>query len=143
LERIWRIFPSEQVHVFRFEDLQKDPQKVCDVLFAAVGVEKYSLKGKDKVHNETVMARSALLAKGIHWLREEQNPLKRSLRSVLPYETYLRLADKFIGLNRSRQQFPPMEPSERAALAAHYRDHDVRLSQMLGWDLSKWISQRG
>lgn len=142
LERIYSIFPPEQVHVFRFEDLQRDPQQVCDVLFRSVGLAEHALKGKEKVHNETVMARSEHAARFIHWLRVERNPLKRMVRSMLPYATYHRMTNQLIGLNRSKQQFPPLEPDVRAALARHYREHDARLATMTGWDLSHWTSQR-
>lgn len=143
LEHIWKVFPKEQVHVFRFEDLQADPQPICNELFAAIGVAPLTLRGKEKVHNETVRARSGQVARFIHWLREEHNPLKRAVRNVMPYDVYLRVADRFIGLNRSSQQYPPMEPEVRAALADHYREHDARLAAMTGWDLSNWASQRG
>jgi hypothetical protein len=142
IERIWDLFPREQVHIFRFEDLQRDPQQVCDVLFTAMGIGPWTLQGKEKVHNETVMARSDKAARFIHWLREERNPVKRAIRRLMPYEVYLRIADGFIGMNRSQRQFPPLDPDVRAALAEHYRPHDERLAKLLGWDLSQWTSQR-
>jgi hypothetical protein len=143
LDRLFSVFPREQVHVFRFEDLKRDPQQVCGELFSASGLTPVELKGKELVHNETVMARSGLAAQFIHWLRVERNPMKRAIRSMLPYSTYHKLTNSLIDLNRSDRHFPPLEGGVREALAAHYRDHDARLARMLGWDLSNWTSQRG
>ncbi len=142
LDRLFSVFPREQVHVFRFEDLKQDPQQVCDVLFNAAGLQPFELKGKELVHNETMMARSGLAAQFIHWLRLERNPLKRLVRGMLPYATYQRWTNSLVDLNRSPRQFPPLDHGVRDALAEHYRDHDVRLARMLGWDLSNWASQR-
>ncbi|MCU0319441.1 MAG: sulfotransferase domain-containing protein [Flavobacteriales bacterium] len=142
IDRLFSVFPREQVHLFKFEDLKQDPQKVCNVLFKAAGLMPFELKGKELVHNETMMARSSIVSQFIHWLRVERNPMKRVVRSMLPYDKYHKLTNSLIDLNRSKRQFPPMEPGVREALAAHYRDHDARLAQVLGWDLSKWTSQR-
>lgn len=142
LETVWEIFPKEQVHVFRFEDLKRDPQRVCDVLFRTLGVGPHTLKAKDKVHNETVQARSSALASAIHWMRHESNPIKRAIRSVLPYPVYLRLGGAIQDANRSNKAFPPMEPHVQAEWGAFYREHDARLAAMIGADLSTWTSQR-
>jgi len=142
LEVIWGVFPKDQVHVFRFEDLKRDPQSVCDALFRSMGVGPHTLKAKDKVHNETSQARSGALAAAIHWLRNESNPIKRSVRSVLPYPVYLRLGGAIQDANRSNKAFPPMEPHVLAQWGAFYREHDARLAEMIGADLSMWTSQR-
>jgi Sulfotransferase domain len=142
LEEIWNHFPREQLHLFRFEDLKRDPQAVCDALFQQLGVPPHTLRAKDKVHNETVQARSNALAGAIHWLRLERNPIKRLVRSMLPYPVYLRFAGNVQDLNKSQRPFPPMESGAKAQWGAHYRDHDRRLAQMLGLDLSGWTSQR-
>jgi hypothetical protein len=142
LETIWQIFPRHKVHVFRFEDLKRDPQGVCDVLFNAMALAPHTLKAKEKVHNETVQARSTFLASVIHWMRLETNPIKRSVRSVLPYPLYLRLAGTIRDANRSDRSFPPMDPRVQAHWGAFYREHDARLAAMIGADLSAWTSQR-
>ena len=142
LECIWSIFPREQIHVFRFEDLKRDPQRVCDPLFACLGLAPHVLKGKEKVHNETVQARSGKVAAMINWVRSETNPIKRAVRAVLPYRIYLVLADAVRDLNRSDKPFPSMDPAVQQEWGRFYKDHDAQLAAMTGLDLSGWTSQR-
>ena len=142
LESIWEVFPRDRVHLFRFEDLKRDPQGVCDVLFRVLGVSPYTLKAKDKVHNETMQARSSVLAAAINWMRQEDNPIKRTVRSLLPYPLYLRMAGTIQGVNRSDKAFPKMDPRVQRQWGAFYREHDDRLAAMTGADLSGWVSQR-
>ncbi len=142
LEDVWSIFPREQVHVFRFEDLKRHPQWVCDELFASLGLGPHTLKGKEKVHNETVQARSSSFATWINRVRSESNPLKRTVRSILPYPLYLRIVNAVRDLNRSDKPFPPMDPAVQQEWGRFYKEHDERLAAMTGLDLSGWISQR-
>ena len=142
LRAVYELFPKDQVHVLRFEDLKRDPQAVCDRLFDALGVERWVLKGRDRVHNETRMARSPWLTSLIGWLRNERNPLKRFFRRLVPYKSYSRLGDRVRDLNRSNKAFPPLDEGTKRLLAEHYREADAALAAMTGLDLSNWTSQR-
>src|SRR5690606_18083806 len=142
LERIYAIFPQEQVHVFRFEDLKDGAQGISDALFAAMDLRPHALAGATTAHNRTTLARSSRMKAAIRWMRQEQNPLKRSLRRMMPYQLYLQLADGLIRMNRSQQPYPTMTPTALAKWGQHFREHDARLAEMTGLDLADWTSQR-
>ena len=142
LAAVRKVFPPDQVHVFRFEDLERDPQGVCDPLFKALDLTPWVLRSKEQVHNPTRMSRSARVATWMHWLRREENPLKRMVRGIMPYTTYQRMALGLQGLNRSGRRFPPMDPSTERLLSAYYLERDLELQRVTGLDLSSWTSIR-
>lgn len=142
LRSVFELFPESHVHVLRFEDLKKAPQDVCDRLFELLGLERWSLNDLGRVHNETKMARSQMLTSLILWLRNERNPIKRSIRRLIPYNAYSKLGDRVRDLNRSNKDFPPLDVTTKRLLADHYRAEDATLAFMTGLDLSNWTSQR-
>jgi hypothetical protein len=142
LQVVYDLFPREQVHLFRFEDLQRHPQQVCNALFDALGLEQVTLQAQARVHNETRMARSKRLTAMVRWLRSEKNPLKRLVRAAMPYHLYLRLGDGVRDMNRSDTPFPPLPDEVKRLLADHYRADDAALAGLTGLDLSNWTSQR-
>ena len=142
LRTVYGIFPKDQVVLLRFEELRKDPQRSCDAIFGRSGLDAVALKGVERVHNETRMPRSEWGSTLISWLRSERNPLKRAVRGVLPYQTYLGLSDRLQGLNRSASGFPPLASDVKILLADHYAPHDRDLATLTGIDISSWTSQR-
>lgn len=141
LSKVHSIFPKHQVHVFRFEDLKRDPQVLCHKLFESVGIAPYVLCDKEQVHNQTHSVRSKRAASVISWVREEGHPIKSLVRGLLPYPMYLRLGHRLEELNRSKMPYPPMDHETKRAWGRFYRQHDQKLAEMTGLDLSGWTSQ--
>lgn len=143
LRSVYSIFPKDQIEVYRFEDLKHDPQRICNEVFHSLGLENIALRSIERVFNETRKARSPYVAAAINWIRKESNPIKRTIRGLLPYPLYLRVAAGVQGLNRSGAGFPSIDPESKQLLADFYREKDHDLEMLTGLDLSGWTSQRG
>lgn len=126
--------------IFLFEDMKQDAQKVVDEACAFLKVKT------NKVRDKTIYNRSGVPVK--KWKSVLYNntirrdfPLKQTILSVLPSgikrRLKARLKEKLLDQNLARVQ---MLPQTRAMLLEYYREDVLKLQQLIGRDLSHWLS---
>lgn len=123
IERYLRWFPREQLKVYLFEDLTRDPANVVEELIAFLEL--------DAVRNQFVEPRwdnPANLPPRLKSLAERLRLEQRAPRSMV------RAIRRIAGRWRRRQ----FDPRTRNFLYEHYRPHNERLSNLLNRDLSHW-----
>ncbi|GAA4847755.1 sulfotransferase domain-containing protein [Algivirga pacifica] len=138
IEMLYRYFPKEQVHVYLFEDLKNSPQNVINPILELLYLEEVESVNVNKVHNKTTQNRSRALSKVIHWLKRENNPLKQTIKKILPGTLFTTLGQKVEAVNKSEVRFPKMEQSIAVELKKHYQSHNERLVELTGLDLTSW-----
>lgn len=126
--------------IFLFEDLKQDAQKVVDETCAFLKVKS------NKVHDKTIYNRSGIPLRKWksllynNWIRRDF-PLKSSLVSILPVRIKdglkVRLKEKLLDENLIKAH---MLPETRKMLLAYYREDILKLQQLIGRDLSHWLS---
>lgn len=134
LERVYAVFPPEQVHVILLEDLKKAPQETVAKLLSDVGLEEVVLEGVGKKHNSSAVPKSQLIAR----FMAGRNPLKSVARALMPRRLRDKMRKKVGKLNQQEFTPPEMDPATRTRLVEAFRQPNERLAQLLGRDLSHW-----
>jgi len=125
IRTLLKYFPSKNIRLFMFEDLIANPQQVCSAIFHWMELPPVAIQ--NQVHNPTFKPRSTRLSGLLNNLRSEDNPIKKMVKSVLPYSSFRALSDQIMNLNRSHSRFEEMDSSVYYFL----RDHFVKFNDEL------------
>ncbi|MEM9681060.1 MAG: hypothetical protein AAF901_12130, partial [Bacteroidota bacterium] len=140
LKMIYSIFPKEKVSVFTFEDLKTHAQQVCSEIFRKLNINSDIKIGTDKVYNPRKTIRSRQIARWLHHLKKENNPIKLLTKRILPYSWFLRVSAhiKSINYTSNVQEYEEMNHHTRLTLHKFYKPYNLELSQMIGKPLNHW-----
>ena len=132
-------FGREQIQVFFYDDLCKDPQNFMQEMYQFLGVDaKFT-------PNTTKKAQVAKVPKNktINNLLQKKNMLRNTvakiMKSVVPLETRQKLRDRLIELNSHAKQEAPLSQEERQQLIELYREDILHLQDLVERDLSSWL----
>ncbi|WP_224997459.1 sulfotransferase [Cesiribacter sp. SM1] len=141
LSRYFEFFPREQIKIFLYEDLQKNPVKVMKELFGFIGVDDsfqpnmevtYNLSGKPK----NGFINSLIGADGV---------LIKSAKAVLPGGVVKLLkkstaSQKMVqNIRKKNLERPPVTPEVKKRFYSEvYADDIDKLEKLINRDLSRW-----
>lgn len=134
IQRFNTRFGEENVATYLLEDLKHDAAGLCREIFASLGVDASFQPDFSTKRNAAATAKSEHVAR----LLTSRSPLKRAVRKVLPTGLVAKLKKSAQQMNEREFVPPAMAPETRARLTAHFREHNDRLSELLGRDLSHW-----
>ena len=132
LSRYYERFPTEQIRVFLYEDLDRDPHGFLRELFRFLGVDDAFQPDVSVRWNPSGRPRSRRFQRVL----TGHHPVKEAVKRVIPPEWGHRVIDRIQVANLER---PPLSPETRADLVAGYEDDIRRLEQLIGRDLSGWL----
>ncbi len=132
-----RYFNPDNVHVIRFDTLKKEPIKVCQHLFQQLQLSPFEPETKT-IHNKTQQVNSKLYSKVLMKLRNNNNPIKKAAKAMLPYKTFTRVGDTMIKMNRSNQTYAAMDEALRQQLLEYFLPYNEALEKLSGLDLADW-----
>jgi hypothetical protein len=141
VERLLGIFPKEQVKVFLFDDLRADPRAVYEQLLAFIGVPSDGRAEFPPV-NANFENRSVLLARLFHPPQPVYQFFMKaiSLFGVGFMKQVSVVYNRIERLNTTRTSRKQMDPALRQRLLEHFRADIVKLSALIGRDLSMWLA---
>ena len=125
LKTILKYFPSEQLKIYLFEDLKENPQQVCNDIFK--WLDLVCIEVAATVHNSTVQPRSIKLGGFLNKLRNNENPVKKLVKSILPNALYSNLGNKVQQLNKSTKRFPAIENDIKEELLEYFEKYNQDL----------------
>ena len=129
LRTILKYFPPGNIRLYLFEDLIETPQRICDDIFNWLNVPPHRIHAR--VYNSTYQPRSRQLTSLINQFKRPNNPIKRAIRSMLPYPAFIKFSDRIAALNSTRRRFEPIPPNMKLELAKHYKKHNDELRVLL------------
>jgi Sulfotransferase family len=132
LTRYFERFDSDQIRVYLYEDLERDPHRMLTDIFRFLGVDAGFRPNLSIRHNRSGVPRSARL----HRLLTRSHPVKEAAKSVIPEEWGHRVISR---LSRGNLRRPPLRPEIRARLIEGYYEDIRRLEGLIGRDLSHWL----
>jgi hypothetical protein len=132
LSRYFELFPRHRIRVYLFEDLIRDPNGLLRDLFTFLDVDPTFVPDLSRRYGATGIVRNPLLR--VLW-RNSHVP-RRLLRPVLPR----RWRDAGFAWVTQDLVKPPLAPATRAALMERFRPDIVALQDLIGRDLSGWLS---
>ncbi len=138
LEQIYSVFPPQQVMLFLYETLRERPQDVCQQIFVRLSVDpSFSIRTEQR-YNVSAPPRSYLLARLLLWLTYEHNPVKKTIRSMLPPAWYQSLAERVRRFNQSQKAAEPISEDVRQVLIEFYRPYNEALQQLTALPIDHW-----
>jgi hypothetical protein len=149
LKRYYEVFGRERVGVWLYEDLRDDPASVTQDAFRFVEVDDAFIPDTSLNYNLAGVPRSKAiqrLIRMIHAKRPRRRTLLRAAQglrlppsvvgNILPPESKVRQAVGKAILTEP----PPMDPETRSWLIEGYREDILKLQDLIGRDLSRWLS---
>ncbi|HMT30084.1 MAG TPA: sulfotransferase domain-containing protein [Bacteroidia bacterium] len=143
VEMVYRYFPKEKVKIYLFEEMKKDPLKICKELFEILGVDPHFIPDVSVIHNKSARAKNVLIARIIEKLRNNHNFIKKFAKNILPHETFTKIGYQLIEMNKSsKKKIEPLNPVVRAKFEDFFRPYNQKLADLTGMDLSIWEKKR-
>ncbi|HEX6434946.1 MAG TPA: sulfotransferase, partial [Gemmatimonadales bacterium] len=131
LSRYYAAFAREQIHVFLFDDLRRNPLRVMRELYGFVGVDPEFKPDLDTPHNVGGMPASRVL-EGVF--------TSRTIRAAVQPWIPKRAANWVRWLRTRNMRQPAPLPAElRRELTAHFADDLAKTSHLIGRDLGPWL----
>ncbi|MDJ0789204.1 MAG: sulfotransferase [Myxococcota bacterium] len=133
IERYFRLFGRERVHVIVHDDMVADREVVWEGLCKFLDVDPTFRPDMKRVNtNKSVRSRKLR-----NLMRSE--PLRRLTRALVPAGLRFRLLRGLKAMNRREEARVPMDPALRSRLQSEFELEVRRLSQLLDRDLMHWV----
>jgi hypothetical protein len=141
VKRYYDTFGRQQVHVFPYEDLRKEPLAFVQNLFGLLGINTSFVPDMSREYNVAHVPIHPTLEKLLYTTKVRI----RGVQPKLPKRLRWRLAPVVNLVDRLRIRNsttpPPMPEDVRASLQADYREDILRLQDLLQRDLSHWLAE--
>lgn len=136
IEKLFSLFPKEQVKVILFDDFKAATQSVYEDVLSFLEVSSdqktdFPQINKNRKHRFAFLGK--LTEKTPQTILDQTNRIKQSL-GIKSFG----IAKKVRNLNRVEFQRPPLNPQFRNYLVNEFKEEVVKLSNLLNTDLNHW-----
>jgi hypothetical protein len=138
IEQLIETFGSDKVRVFLTDDLSTDAAGLCRAIYEALGVDLTFAPDLTHEHNPAAAARSQTVARTVAGVLKSKNPVKRTIRRLIPHGLARRARHAILRLNEKPFIPPPMAEHTCCRLNDYFAPHNEALSRLIGRDLSMW-----
>ena len=139
LQHFYNEFDREQIQVYLYDDLSKDPVQFMESMYQFVGVDDTFLPDVSQKAQVAQVPKNTAVNK---MLRQE-NPLRTIVRSglrvILPLKMRQTIRSRLIQMNSQDKKAAPLSPEDRQQLIELYRDDILKLQDLIQRDLSSWL----
>jgi hypothetical protein len=137
VKRYLERFDRNQLHIYLYEDLKKNPMAIVQEMYQILGVDDSFAPDLSKRYNVGAVPKSFALQSALMKI----SPVRRGIHRRLPYPLKWRFK---LGFERiegwNRREPPPLNPEVRASLLECYREDISRLQDLLQRDLGHWLN---
>jgi len=133
LRRWLEEFPSDQLKVFLYEDLERDSATVCRDVFHHLGVEADFIPDTSIRHNRSGIPRSRALATAV----ARSHRARMALRGLIPERPRRRL---WAAMEQRNLERPALSAQERRPLVEFFGEDILDLQALIDRDLSRWLA---
>jgi hypothetical protein len=130
LAACYEAVPAEQLKVVLYEDLVSRHEEALAEIFEFLGLQPVDI-ASERVMNASGNPRFRALNR----LLTQRNPVKTTLKRVIPYEAGMAISQRLASWNLQRRD---LSQEDRAVLTQRFSEDVARLEQILGRDLSAW-----
>ncbi len=132
IRSILKFFPVENIKYVRFEDLKEKPKYICCQIFDWLKINPDFTPQLEIKHNATTKVKSQTILKLTNYLRNENNPIKKIIKTVLPYKTFNKLGEGLRGINTSEKKFENISKESAETLQRYFFDINQELESLTG-----------
>ncbi len=142
VEKLFSIFPRDQIKIFLFDDLRVDTRAVYEQTLSFIGVPSDQRQEFPQI-NANFENKSALLARIFHPPQPVYQAFVQFIGLVGPrfMETVNIVYNRLERLNTTRASRNSMDPALRARLLEHFAPDIQKLARLLDRDLSGWLKR--
>ena len=133
LRRLYDVFPKENVLVILLEDIVKDREATTRRILEFLGVRQ-----EINVPIGSKTTRRKQKYPGVLRILGSQNPIKRALAGIIPYELRKQLYQRVVNVSTEDDITEKLSPALRRELTSHYLDDIDLLASLIDRDLSHW-----
>jgi len=138
IQQMLNIFPVEQLHIYLLEDLQANPESICQGIFKRLEIDESFVPNTEYSKNKAAQPRDGR----INWVFSSPHPIPGTVRRIVRILFPDRVGDILkIRLRKTieREFLPPkMDPETRRKLLDYFCPYNEELSGLLDRDLSSW-----
>ncbi|ACK68796.1 sulfotransferase [Gloeothece citriformis PCC 7424] len=130
------VFGREQTLIILYDDLSKDGLEVMNKIFHFLEVDTSfvpDLSIRHNISSTLTLSRNQSLGKFLN----EPNPVKRKIKTMLPYKIYQQLIKSLTEINTYNAH--PLSSKIRNQIIPFYREDIQKLQDLIGRDLSLWL----
>jgi len=131
LKKYYALFDKNQIKVFLFEDLVKDPNELCQQIFNFIEVPPFSVNTTKQYSFAPAISENFLK------IALTELYLKTKIEKHGSLDEKMGLFDSF--LLRKRLVQPCFLRSQRKKVSLFFREDILKLQELIGRDLSHWI----
>lgn len=132
VKRYKEVFKENQLQIYLYEDFRKDPLSVAQDAYSFLGVNPEFIPDHSIIRNPAGVPRNKLL----HNLLVKPNLIRKTLQPLLPPRLY-RFATSIRDRNLTK---PTLSIATRENLIGVFRDDILRLQDLIGRDLTRWLT---
>ena len=140
VKRYFDMFGRDRVHIYLYEDFQKDPRGIIRQVLDILGVNSAFTPDMSKRYKKSYVPKHPAIEKILHQSKIKLQFAKQSWPKALRWRTrYVeQLIDRIAEPNRMAP--PPIPEQVRASLLSEYQDDILKLADLLRRDLSHWCN---
>jgi hypothetical protein len=142
LQRYYQLFDRKQIHIMLYEDFGADPLTQIQALFGFLEVDPAFAPAMAERFNDSGKPRIAVRSWQMDALLNSANPIKNCAKWLLP-SAALRSVRNLIDTCNTRHvaspKYGPLSPVLRRQLQDEYRPDILKLQDLIGKDLSRWL----
>jgi Sulfotransferase family len=131
LARYYDAFPREQIHVFLFDDLQRNTLETVRAVYGFLGIDPTFVPDLETPHNTGGLPASRLLERIL-----TSRLVNSGIKPLIPNRA-VNWARRF--RSRTMRQPPKLPQDLRAQLSGYFREDVLRTSQLIGRNLDHWL----
>ena len=132
LKQYSEFFEKDNIRVYLYEDLCKDPINLMQNLFQFLDIDSKFVPNMAVKHNVSYIPRS----KYLKLLLGKPNPIKSILKLLLPQKLSQSIVNNLKVWNQTK---PQLVLDTRRQLILEYREDILKLQELIERDLSKWL----
>jgi hypothetical protein len=135
LERYFKVFSRDQIKVYLFEDLQRDPLSVAQDAFWFLGVDPAFVAETRITYSASGLPKNRFLHSALQGARAFRPVAERCLSAKMLHGA-LMMGSAVHNRNLVK---PPLSAAARHWLIERYRDDTLKLEGVIQRDLSSWL----
>jgi hypothetical protein len=139
LTRYYELFPSEQIRVYLYEDLQADPLALLQDVFGFLGVDPAFTPDVNTRHNRAETYYVVRKKDALERMLPQHHTLKTAVRRVVPRPVITYVRNGIRSFKKQKIKMPDFDPALRRELLAEYREDIMLVQELIGRDLSMWL----
>jgi hypothetical protein len=132
------VFSRDRVRVVLSDDLRHHTQDTVEGVLAWLGVEERLDLDTGRMSNVSGIPRVGWLQRVLLADSRFKGVVRRVTTPALRHRVRRSVIRPVIRWNIRPSPYPPMEQATRSRLVDHFREHNERLEDLLGRDLSHW-----